>query len=141
MNSTRMTMDNARGFLKDILGYFAHKPPEETTQPASLRSQTLEAWVRTDAFLQHETNDLDGIDPDQLARTLTALENLVQYDHHPKQHIVSKFDFPMTDCSLSTLHAANTRLWERVYITRCRTQSFRPSIMPFSVRTKIHMAI
>lgn len=89
-----MDHDDSRGLLKGILGLFARKPPEKPTPRTSLRSQVLDAWFRTDAYLQHETNDFDGIDPEQLARTLKTLENLVQYDRDPEQDFVSCFIFP-----------------------------------------------
>ncbi|KAJ4302953.1 hypothetical protein N0V90_001844 [Kalmusia sp. IMI 367209] len=75
-----MDQDDTRGLLKSILGFFARKKPEKSTPPTSFESQTLDAWVRTDAYLQHNADDLDEIDSDQVARTLKALENLVQYD-------------------------------------------------------------
>ncbi|KAI9926347.1 hypothetical protein MW887_004111 [Aspergillus wentii] len=75
-----MDQNDSRGLLKGILGIFARKPPERVTQRTSLKSQMLDAWVRTDAYLQHETNDFDEADPEQVARTLRTFENLVQYD-------------------------------------------------------------
>ncbi|KAI1743059.1 hypothetical protein F4680DRAFT_410910 [Xylaria scruposa] len=75
-----MDHDDSRGLLKLILGFFARKSPERLTRQTSLRSQALEAWLRTDAYLQHEANDLDAIDPEQIAKTLRTFEDLVQYD-------------------------------------------------------------
>ena len=75
-----MDHDDSRGLLSFILGFFARKPPENLTPPTSLRSQALDAWVRTDAYLQYETNDFDKIDPEKVARTLGTFENLVQHD-------------------------------------------------------------
>lgn len=74
-------MDDAdsRGLLKGILGFFARKQPERSTS-ASPKSQALDAWVRTDSYLQHETDDFDEIEPEQVARALRTFENLVQYD-------------------------------------------------------------
>ncbi|KAJ5242226.1 uncharacterized protein N7469_000553 [Penicillium citrinum] len=74
-----MNQVNSQGLLKSILGFFARKPPETSTQPVSLRTQALDAWVRTDAYLQHETSDFGEVDPEQLARTLAKFENLVHY--------------------------------------------------------------
>jgi hypothetical protein len=84
-----MDHDDSRGLLKGILGFFARKPAERLTPFTSLRSQALDAWVRTDAYLQHETNDLDAVDPEQVARTLKTFENLVQYDSDQEQDSVS----------------------------------------------------
>ncbi|TGJ87683.1 hypothetical protein E0Z10_g1082 [Xylaria hypoxylon] len=75
-----MDHDDSWGLLKGILGVFARKSPERLTPPASLRSQTLDAWVRADACLQHETKNFDEIDPEQVESTLITFENLVQYD-------------------------------------------------------------
>jgi hypothetical protein len=86
---TAMDHDDSRGLLKGILGFFARKPPERLTPPTSLRSQARDAWMRTDAYLQHETNDFDEIDPEQVARTLRTFENLVQYDSDRQRDSVS----------------------------------------------------
>ena len=75
-----MDHDDSHGLLKSILGFFARKPLETSTPPTSLRSQVLDAWLRTDAYLQHEIDDFGEIDPEQVARTLGAFENLVQHD-------------------------------------------------------------
>src|SRR5882757_9644171 len=75
-----MDQDESRGLLKSILGIFARKPPEKSAPPASVRSQAFDAWLRTDAYLQHETDEFDEIDPENLARTLSAFEDLVQHD-------------------------------------------------------------
>ncbi|KAI1178589.1 hypothetical protein F4777DRAFT_77819 [Nemania sp. FL0916] len=75
-----MEHDESRSLLKGILGFFARKPPEKLTPDTSLRTQTFDAWVRTDAYLQHEANDFDEIEPEQVARTLRTFEDLIQYD-------------------------------------------------------------
>ena len=103
-----MDRNDSRGLLKGILGFFARKTPERLTPPTSLRSQALDAWVRTDAYLQHETNDFDEIDPEQVARTLKTFEDLVQYDSgrepdsvsnvFPSQNILFQ---PLTSCRLT----------------------------------------
>ncbi|KAL9063223.1 MAG: hypothetical protein Q9161_009578 [Pseudevernia consocians] len=74
-----MDNEDARGLLKSILGFFARKQPERSA-PASLQSQALDAWLRTESYLQHETNDFDDFEPAQVKRTLTTFENLVHYD-------------------------------------------------------------
>lgn len=105
---TAMDHDDSRGLLKGILGFFARKLPESLTPPTSLRSQALDAWVRTDAYLQHETNDFDEIDTEQVARTLRTFENLVQYDSDREQDSVSivvswriSLFQPLTSCRLT----------------------------------------
>lgn len=75
-----MDENDSRSLLQNILGFFARKPQTPPSQQASLRSQTLDAWVRADAYLQHESNDLAEVDPEQVSRTLRAFENLVEYD-------------------------------------------------------------
>lgn len=85
-----MDDEDSRGLLKSILGFFARKQPERST-PASLHSQALDAWVRTDSYLQHETNDLDDYEPAQVKRTLTTFEDLVHYDADLDSDVVSTF--------------------------------------------------
>lgn len=120
-----MDPDDSRGLLKSILGFFARKPPEKSTPPTSLRSQALDAWVRTDAYLQHKTNDFDEIDPEQVARTLRTFENLVQYDSGREPDSVSTVTSANFSLSASHFLRTNTRLWSRAYTTLCRTQSSR----------------
>lgn len=103
-----MDHDDSRGLLKGILSFFARKPPERLTPPISLRSQALDAWLRTDAYLQHEANNFDEIDPEQVARTLRTFENLVQYDSDREPDSVSNViswlisvSQPLTSCRLT----------------------------------------
>ena len=84
-----MNHDDSRGLLKSILGFFARKPPETSESPASLRSRTLDAWVRTDAYLQHDSDNFGEIDPEQVARTLHTFEDLVKYNSDPTPDSVS----------------------------------------------------
>jgi hypothetical protein len=84
-----MSYSDSRGLLKSILGLFSRKAPEKSTPPTSLTSQALGAWVRTDAYLQHNLDDFDEIDPDKVSRTLRAFENLVQYDSEQESDSVS----------------------------------------------------
>ncbi len=87
-----MDHDDSRGLLKSILGFFARKPPETSAPPASLRSQALDAWLRTDAYLQHETDEFSEIDPEHVASTLRAFEDLVQDDPDRGPDSVSTLD-------------------------------------------------
>lgn len=84
-----MDRDESQGLLKSILGIFARKPQEKPAVPKSLRSQVLDAWVRTDAYLQHNADECDDIEPEKIARTLEAFENLVQYDYNEESESVS----------------------------------------------------
>ena len=103
-----MNQDESRGLLKSILGVFARNRPEKSGPPASVRSKSLDAWLRTDAHVQHETDEFDKIDPEHLARTLSAFEDLVQHDLdqgpdsvstlNPRQFPVSQ---PSTSCELT----------------------------------------
>ncbi|KIY04232.1 uncharacterized protein Z520_00926 [Fonsecaea multimorphosa CBS 102226] len=68
----------SQSLLQSVLGLFARKRPQSSAKPASLRSRKREAWLRTDAFLQHD--DLGEADPESVARTLRAFEHLVQDD-------------------------------------------------------------
>ncbi|OQU94560.1 hypothetical protein CLAIMM_00905 [Cladophialophora immunda] len=69
---------DSQSLLQSVLGLFARKRPQSLAKPASLRSRKREAWLRTDAFLQHD--DLGDADPESVARTLRAFEHLVQDD-------------------------------------------------------------
>ncbi|KAH0828251.1 intracellular serine protease [Fonsecaea pedrosoi] len=68
----------SQSLLQSVLGLFARKRPQSLAKPASLKSRKREAWLRTDAFLQHD--DLREADPESVARTLRAFEHLVQDD-------------------------------------------------------------
>lgn len=108
-----MNQVNSQGLLKSILGFFARKPPETSTQPVSLRTQALDAWVRTDAYLQHETSDFGEVDPEQLARTLAKFENLVHYGSDRGQDHVSKI-IPRSKKHNSNLFLLTSeRTWKR----------------------------
>ena len=108
-----MDHEDSLGLIKSILGFFARKPPEKSTPPTSLKSQALDAWVRTDAYLQHNTNDFDEVDPEQVARTLRTFENLVQYDSDSEPDSVSTVISqqtsvfpPLTSCPLTRGYGA-----------------------------------
>ncbi|KAJ6007469.1 subtilisin-like protein [Penicillium herquei] len=77
-----MDEGESQGLLKSWLGFLARKQPERSTNPASLRSRAREAWLRTDAFLQHDSDELDD-DPESVAKALRALENYIQDDSDP----------------------------------------------------------
>jgi hypothetical protein len=114
-----MDEDDSQGLLKSMLGFFARKRPERSAQPASLRSRTREAWLRTDAYLQHDADGFGEIDPERLAKTLRALEDYVQYDSDRESDSVSALDIqqapvfqPQTSCLL-------TQSYEAELTTRC----------------------
>lgn len=69
---------DSQNLLQSVLGFFARKGPQKSAKPASLRSRKREAWLRTDAFLQRD--DIGEADPESVARTLRAFEQLVQDD-------------------------------------------------------------
>ena len=100
-----MDDEDPRGLLKSILGFFARKQPDRSP-PASLQSQAHDAWVRTDSYLQHETNDFDDYEPAQVKRTLTTFENLFQYDSGLDSVEVSTF--PPSKSHYFNLHLATT---------------------------------
>lgn len=84
-----MDGDDSRGLLKSVLGFFARKRPERSAQPTSLRSRARDAWLRTDAYLQHDIDGFGEIDPECLERTLSALEDCVQFDSSAESDSVS----------------------------------------------------
>ncbi|RAL07701.1 S8/S53 family peptidase [Aspergillus homomorphus CBS 101889] len=89
-----MADNNPRGLLQSVLGFFARKRPESSAQPGSLSSRTREAWLRTDAYLQHDADELDEVEPDRLARTLRVLEEYVQYDSDREPDCSLRRDMP-----------------------------------------------
>ncbi|KAI7765384.1 hypothetical protein LZL87_007135 [Fusarium oxysporum] len=72
-----MSQNGQAGLFRRILGYVAGWSPERST-PQTVESQARNAWVRTDAFLQYETQDFESLDPQHQANALRALNNLVQ---------------------------------------------------------------
>ena len=81
---------DSQSLLQSVLGLFARKRPQNLAKPASLKSRKREAWLRTDAFLQHD--DLGDADQESVARTLRAFEHLVQDDSDRKTDFVGIFD-------------------------------------------------
>ncbi|PHH77791.1 hypothetical protein CDD82_3358 [Ophiocordyceps australis] len=73
-----MDEGESQGLLKFVLGFFARKRPEKSAQPASLRSRTRDAWLRTDAFLQHEAVRDSETDPDCMTEALCAFEDCIR---------------------------------------------------------------
>ncbi|KAH8718902.1 hypothetical protein HC256_003528 [Beauveria bassiana] len=74
-----MDVDETPGLLRSVLGFLARKPMERPIKkPKSLRARRQDAWLRTDAFLQHDADALDGMEPEQRKRTLHALEGYVE---------------------------------------------------------------
>ena len=81
---------DSQGLLQSVLGYFARKQPQSSAKSASLSSRKREAWLRTDAFLQRD--GLSGADPESVARTLGAIENLVTDDFAREVVCVTSLD-------------------------------------------------
>lgn len=84
-----MDHDGNPGLLQSILGLFARKGPEKSTQSTSVRTQAADAWMRADAFLQHEDNDVGGRDPEQIERALRAFESLLEHEPSGEANSVS----------------------------------------------------
>ena len=85
---------DSQSLLQSVLGLFARKRPQRSAKPASLRSRKREAWLRTDAFLQHD--DLGEVDPESVARTLGAFEHLVQDESDREMDFVGILDIQQT---------------------------------------------
>ena len=82
---------DSQGLLQSVLGYiFARKQPQSSAKSASLSSRKREAWLRTDAFLQRD--GLSGADPESVARTLGAIENLFADDFAREVFCVTSLD-------------------------------------------------
>jgi len=70
---------DSQGLLQTVLGLFIRRrPPLKSAEPAPLEVRKRQAWLRTDAFLQQD--DIGEADPESVARTLRAFEQLVQGD-------------------------------------------------------------
>ncbi|KAK4553672.1 hypothetical protein LTR86_009170 [Recurvomyces mirabilis] len=76
-----MDHEENQGLLQSFLGLFARRGPERSIQSTSVQSQATDAWMRADAFLQHEDNGAGGRDPEQVKRALRALDNLLEPEH------------------------------------------------------------
>ncbi|KAI0860261.1 hypothetical protein F4860DRAFT_504119 [Xylaria cubensis] len=88
-----MDQDESQGLLKTVLGFFARRRPERSA-PTSLKSKKRDAWLRTDAYLQHDTDGICEIDPKRLARTLRAFEDYIEYDSDRGSDSVSDHNVP-----------------------------------------------
>lgn len=104
-----MDVDETPGLLRSVLGFLARKPLERPIKkPKSLRERRQDAWLRTDAFLQHDADAFDEMEPEQRKRTLHALEGYVEVNPDEEPDFVSA---PEMICgklysfaSFSTLH-------------------------------------
>ncbi|KAF4333670.1 intracellular serine protease [Fusarium beomiforme] len=76
-----MSQNRQAGLFRRIVGYVAGWSPERST-PQTVESQARNAWLRTDAFLQYETQDFESLDPQYQAKALRALNNLVQFNQN-----------------------------------------------------------
>ncbi|KAF4992831.1 hypothetical protein FGRMN_6883 [Fusarium graminum] len=70
---------NSQSLLQSVLGIFTRKRPQKSAKPVSLGLRKSEAWLRTDAFLQRD--NLEGADPESVARTLRAFEQYICKDN------------------------------------------------------------
>lgn len=134
-----MDDSESQGLLKSWLGFLARKQPERSTKPASLQSRAREAWLRTDAFLQHDSDEL-GDDPEGVGKALRALENYIQDDSDPEADSVSALDIRQSS-SLSASQPSNTRLRSRAHNMVCRTRSFRRCAEGWSIRVVVRILI
>jgi hypothetical protein len=88
---TAMDHEENQGLLQSFLGLFARRGPERSTQSTSVRSQAADAWMRADAFLQHEDNEVGERDPEQVERALRAFDNLLEHEPSGEADSVSTF--------------------------------------------------
>lgn len=75
-----MNHEENQGLLHSVLGFFARRAPERSTQSSSVGSRAADAWMRADAFLQHEDNEVGARDPEQVERALRAFDNLIEHE-------------------------------------------------------------
>jgi hypothetical protein len=88
---------SSQSLLQSVLGFFARKRPQRSAK--SVGSRKREAWLRTDAFLQHD--DLGEADPESVARTLHAFEHLIQDDSDREIDYVGVLDIQQISVSWS----------------------------------------
>ncbi len=74
-----MDVNETPGLLRSVFGFLARKPLQRPIKkPKSLRARTQDAWLQTDAFLQHDADTFDEMEPEQRKRTLHALEGYIE---------------------------------------------------------------
>ncbi|KAJ8122601.1 hypothetical protein ONZ43_g1245 [Nemania bipapillata] len=73
--------------LKYALGVIGQKRPAKTGRSARLKSPT-EAWLRVDAFLQHDSEDFED-DSEHTASTLRAIEHYLQPESDEEEDSMS----------------------------------------------------
>jgi hypothetical protein len=83
-----MDQNESQGLFHTVLGFLSRRRPERSA-PTSLKSKKRDAWLRTDAYLQHDTDAIGEINPERLARTLRALEEYIEYDSDRDSDYVS----------------------------------------------------
>jgi hypothetical protein len=83
-----MSQNGQAGLFRRIVGYLAGWSPERST-PQTVESRARNAWVRTDALLQYENQDFESFDPQQQAKALRALNDLVQFKPNQDVDFVS----------------------------------------------------
>ncbi|KAJ9616133.1 hypothetical protein H2204_014077 [Knufia peltigerae] len=83
-----MDEDDSQELLNTVLGVLAPRRPEKSAQPSPLSARKLAAWLRTEAYLQRETDDFGEIEPEYRARTLRALEYYVQFDSNQEPDLL-----------------------------------------------------
>lgn len=77
MHSEIMDQEDTRSLFQTVIEFLTKKQPAQST---SLRSRKEDAWVRTDAYLQHESGGVSDIHPDHLAKPLRAFEDYLQLE-------------------------------------------------------------
>lgn len=91
-----MNEDDSQGLLKSVLGFFARKRPQSPARASSLKSRTHDAWLRTDAYLQHDNDAFNEVDSSCVARTLRAFEDYVHVPYDSDREIDSVSSFCRT---------------------------------------------
>lgn len=83
-----MDQNGQVGLFKRIVGFVAGWSPEQST-PRTLSSQTRDAWVRTDAYVEYGNQDFESLDPQQQANALRRLNNCIQVKQNHDANFVS----------------------------------------------------
>ena len=127
-----MEVDETPGLLRSVFGFLARKPPERPIKkPKSLKARRQDAWLRTDAFLQHDADAFDEMEPEQRKRTLHALEGYVEVNPDGEEDLVCAPELPwgrlysFAPVFFSHFAASDTRLLDRTSCRRGRSRSFK----------------
>ncbi|KAI0873178.1 hypothetical protein GGS24DRAFT_406175 [Hypoxylon argillaceum] len=89
-----MDQDESQDLLKTVLRFLARMRPERSAPTSSIKSKKRDAWLRTNAYLLHDTDGIGEIDPERLARTLRLLEEYIEFDSDRDSDSIPHYNVP-----------------------------------------------